>query len=130
MRQLLASSLMSFVAAKTGSVEDVVLDGIVAENVGLDFPAVIAEHGIEVFRLQQLFDRMASGELPVERNIISGNGQAGVRIENIGARGNRVLGNFIGTDRTGTSARPYANGVSLNDARTNVIGGVTAPSKR
>ncbi|WP_338416332.1 cadherin domain-containing protein, partial [uncultured Sphaerotilus sp.] len=38
-----------------------------------------------------------------ERNVISGNGNAGVLISASGATGNVVIGNYIGTDSTGTA---------------------------
>jgi len=62
------------------------------------------------------------------RNVISGNGSAaggsGVAIFGQTATGNQILGNFIGTDSTGT--RPLGNffqGVALNSPQ-NVVGGV------
>jgi len=62
------------------------------------------------------------------RNVISGNNQAGVRFDSASARGNRILGNFIGTDASGQLARGNsAEGVgSANNASFNSIGGVIA----
>ncbi len=59
-----------------------------------------------------------------ERNIISGNGAEGVQITGSTATGNRIRGNFIGTDATG--AAPLANafdGVEIIDGSNNEIGG-------
>jgi hypothetical protein len=50
------------------------------------------------------------GTTPQERNVISGNGQ-GVHI--IGASGNLVQGNFIGTDVAGTTAIGNTAGVNI-----------------
>jgi hypothetical protein len=56
------------------------------------------------------------GITAASRNIISGNGQAGVAIFGTGATGNRVQGNYIGTNMTGTAAIPNGNdGVRLGD---------------
>lgn len=71
------------------------------------------------------------------RNIISGNGsvaaadRSGVHIANVGATGNMVLGNFIGTDVTGTLALGNSrSGVVLNlGASNNTIGGITAAER-
>jgi titin len=63
------------------------------------------------------------GTGPAPINIISGNDHEGVRIEGAGTDGNSVLGNYIGTDITGTLAVPNSYGVNLQDgAQHNVIG--------
>jgi hypothetical protein len=68
------------------------------------------------------------GATAAARNIIAGNSQAGVRIENTGARGNLVFGNLIGTDVSGTLARGNSGeGVYvLRNAFANTIGGTNA----
>ena len=71
------------------------------------------------------------GMTTAERNVISCNSSANVRIDNVSARGNRILGNFIGTDVSGTGG--FGNiswdGVMIqNGARDNVIGGVATGS--
>jgi CSLREA domain-containing protein len=59
----------------------------------------------------------------LERNLISGNALWGVAIGGAGARNNDVLGNFIGTDVTGTAAIPNGEaGVLLSDTFNNRIG--------
>lgn len=69
-------------------------------------------------------DNIIGGRTPAERNVISGNFDDGIDLHD-GATGNRILGNFIGTDSTGT--RPLGNGVDgifLQNAGANVIGGL------
>ena len=64
------------------------------------------------------------------RNVISGNTGIGVHLENLGASNNIVLGNFIGLDLTGTLDRGNANdGVQIDDAPNNVIGGATVAAR-
>jgi len=65
----------------------------------------------------------------IERNVISGNGGAGVEIT--GASNNTVSGNYIGTDVTGTAALGNNwRGVRIeNGAKSNTIGGTT-PDER
>lgn len=61
-----------------------------------------------------------------ERNVISGNGRDGVIIVNAGSRLNVVIGNYVGTDATGTKALGngwYGIEISRPD---NVIGGASA----
>ena len=62
------------------------------------------------------------------RNVISGSGLSGIEIRN--ATGNRVLGNYIGTDATGTVDLGNAlSGVYLELAGNTIIGGTVAGSR-
>jgi Calx-beta domain len=64
-----------------------------------------------------------------ERNVISANVFTGVRITGAGASGNVVRGNLIGTDITGTRALGNGfDGIFINNAPNNVIGGTSAGS--
>jgi parallel beta-helix repeat protein len=62
-----------------------------------------------------------------ERNIISGNIEGGILMNNIGTDGNVVIGNYIGTDITGTQPLPngYPGGVAIFDGPIdNIVGGI------
>jgi hypothetical protein len=66
------------------------------------------------------------GTNAADRNLISGNGSAGVFIDGATATGNTVLGNFIGTDINGTADLGNVGfGVAIQNAPTNTIGGNT-----
>jgi titin len=68
---------------------------------------------------------LIGGTLPAMRNIISGNGGSGVSFFGLGTTDNRVEGNFIGLNPSGTEAIPnlYA-GVSIGfGAQSNIVGG-------
>ena len=75
------------------------------------------------------------GTTAAARNIISANNRRGVRIQNSGATGNLVQGNYIGTDVTGSSALGNGNkifpsaGVSISGASGNTIGGTVAGAR-
>jgi len=71
------------------------------------------------------YDNMVGGAEAGMRNVISGNAMAGVFIKNPGTAGNQVLGNYIGTDVTGSRAVPNAmDGVAICYAASgNVVGG-------
>lgn len=61
-----------------------------------------------------------------ERNVICGNGDAGVVIESAQITGNRVVGNAIGVGADGSTVIPNKTGVAIADsASQNVIGGTT-----
>lgn len=64
------------------------------------------------------------------RNVISGNDFCGLTILGGISSGNLVLGNFIGTDVTGTlDLGNSSNGVFINSASNNTIGGTTAGAR-
>jgi len=64
------------------------------------------------------------GSTVAARNIVSGNTYNGVRISTSYASGNRVMGNYIGTDVYGTSALGNFDGIWITgSASYNTIGG-------
>ncbi|MFN8000741.1 MAG: CSLREA domain-containing protein [Acidobacteriota bacterium] len=70
---------------------------------------------------------IVGGTTAGERNLISGNTEAGVYIVGAPATGNKVTGNYIGTDVTGTAALGNTlDGVAIQDAASNTVGGTTA----
>lgn len=70
-------------------------------------------------------DNVVGGTAPGARNVIAASGFDGVQINGAGTTGNRVVGNFIGTDRTGAVALGNgSDGVAiLGLAAGNVVGG-------
>ena len=71
------------------------------------------------------YDNMVGSAEAGMRNVISGNTMAGVFIKNPGTAGNQVLGNYIGTDVTGSRAVPNTmDGVAICFAASgNIVGG-------
>jgi hypothetical protein len=63
------------------------------------------------------------GDAPGDRNVISGHSGNGVTIN---SSANVILGNFIGTDPTGTAARPNGIAGVVLSGPENVVGGVVA----
>ena len=72
-------------------------------------------------------DNRIGGAVTGAGNLLSGNGEFGVRLQSTGSNNNEVSGNFIGTDKNGTAAVPNGiDGVILVfGASNNVIGGPT-----
>ncbi len=70
-------------------------------------------------------DSVVGGTAAAARNLISGNANHGLALLTAGSVGNRVEGNFIGTDVTGEFALANGEGLHL-EALNNTIGG-TAP---
>ena len=63
----------------------------------------------------------------IASNVISANGYAGISISGSAAKGNQLLGNFIGTDLNGQTNRGnHLAGVTISGANSNQIGGLNA----
>lgn len=71
-------------------------------------------------------DNTIGGALVAARNIISGNAGPGVRLTDAGTIENLVIGNYIGTNSSGTDAEGNSIGVEITGgASRNSIGGAT-----
>ena len=81
--------------------------------------------GIEVTRSA---NNIIGGTTVADRNVISGNGQSGITIYDAQSTNNTVIGNFIGTDATGSYAIGNgADGIAMSGgASSNTIGGTGA----
>ncbi len=64
-----------------------------------------------------------------ERNIISGNTDAGIAIIGTSSSINSIVGNYIGTNSDGTDSIANSNGILLSGANNTLIGGNVAGSK-
>ena len=74
-------------------------------------------------------NNVVGGATAAERNIISGNDSQGVRIEGANATGNKVVGNYVGTDKNGTARLGNTDfGVHVS-APNNTIGGTTVEAR-
>ena len=59
-------------------------------------------------------------------NVVSGNLDTGVEIQDGNSTGNRIEGNIIGLNAAGTAAIGNLDGVIIEDAPNNTVGGATA----
>jgi hypothetical protein len=79
--------------------------------------------------IENISNNIIGGTTPEARNLISGNA-TGIAIHSNAAQENQILGNFIGTDITGTTVISSGVGVSIGfGANNNVIGGTTLQSR-
>jgi CSLREA domain-containing protein len=104
---------------------NVVAGNLIGTNISGDAPRFNIGNGILI---QGGADHNTiGGASEMERNILSGNGQAGLRIEGGGSNYNVVMGNYIGTDISGlTGVHNSHKGINLTGgASYNTIGGDT-----
>ena len=75
-------------------------------------------------------NNIIGGTTESDRNVISGNDDYGVRIEGASATNNQVIGNYIGTDATGTVdiGNTWA-GVGIGGAASNTVGGTSVAER-
>ena len=91
-----------------------------------------AGHGLVGLMVENGSSNTVGGTVAAARNVISGNGRHGLVIygESLTARSNQVLGNFIGTDLTGTAAVENAEeGVLILNASNNTIGSASGAGR-
>jgi hypothetical protein len=92
-------------------------DHLVQGNlIGVDRTGTAAlRNGTAGVRVTDSLDNLIGGTEAAARNIISGNGADGVVVDAFsGSLNNLILGNYLGTDISGSAALPNARGLSIN----------------
>lgn len=75
-------------------------------------------------------ENIIGGTEGLSRNVISGNGGSGIRIDGSNATANSIQGNFIGTDATGTiDLGNQGSGILIHFSPHNTIGGTTPEAR-
>lgn len=111
-----------------GTTDNYVHGNLIGLNLG-DQAGLGNSDGVQISGGAQ--DNVIGGSAVYERNVISGNAESGVHLEGAGTTGNRVSGNYIGTDTGGLrDIEDLGNGqdgvVITDGAAENVVGGDTA----
>lgn len=105
--------------------------GVAANNtlraciVGLDANGLAAPNSLGGVRLDQgAHHNLIGGPAPADRCVLSGNGGRGLLLTGAGTTGNTLGGCYVGTDESGTMARPNAlEGVAIMEgSNANFIG--------
>ena len=93
--------------------------------IGTDISGALGRgNGSEGIEIDEAIFNMIGGDDEGEGNVISDNAAPGIRLDGSGAFSNVIQGNFIGTDATGTSALGNSDGIRVQDAPGNLIGGL------
>jgi len=87
-------------------------------------------NGIGILISDGSTENTLGGTVPADRNIISGNQEAGIALMGGDVAWNVVQGNYIGLNRTGDAAIPnLVAGLLIRDSYTNTIGGTRAGAR-
>ena len=100
------------------------LNSLLGNTIGTDVTGEVAiPNALGIFIGFGASHNAIGGVDPGGGNLISGNGHAGVFIQDEASVGNRILGNHIGTNGSGTSSLPNGNGVTVIGTLETIIGG-------
>lgn len=125
-RNVISGNVGLGIGVENWSQGNLIQGNFIGTDVSGQFPLGNVQQGVLIIAPNNL----VGGTTPGEGNVISDNGQDGVFIWLGQATGNRIQGNFIGTDATGTGALGnLARGVRIEDAPNNVIGGATSGAR-
>jgi len=103
---------------------------VLGNYIGTDVTGELAignEEGLVILGGAQ--ENVVGGDVEGARNLISGNTQEGIVIQDTGTSHNQILGNYIGTNATGQGRLGNTEGVMLAGAQDNVVGGTTASAR-
>ncbi|MFC1502662.1 NosD domain-containing protein, partial [bacterium] len=103
---------------------------VIGNYIGLDRTGTIAipnDDGIDIYYSSA---NQIGGDQSGEGNVVSGNDGIGIRVSSKETRDNVILGNYIGTDKNGTSSVGNdGDGIYIyNQSNKNVIGGISEGS--
>ncbi len=99
---------------------------IVGNEIGTDITGVLALGNENGVRVENAPDNTIGGSVSGDTNVISGNSTDGVYLYGSGTTGTVIAGNKIGTDITGTLSLGNQNGVRVENAPDNTIGGTVS----
>jgi CSLREA domain-containing protein len=129
-RNLISGNLASGISISGGPSNGNQIRG---NYIGTDVTGTVAlgnaDNGIILFGAQHT---TIGGPVSTSRNIISGNGSSGIKIQDKSsapaavAHDTTVQGNYIGTDVTGTAGLGNVAGISISGGYSHTIGGTTS----
>ena len=127
-RNLISGNIVCGVLISDGATSNQVLGNIIGLGIA-GTNAVANNRGVVISNTP---NNIIGGTVPGARNVISGQTDHEVLIIGLGASGNVVAGNYIGTRADGTALSTNNvnfDGVSVNNAPSNTIGGTVAAAR-
>lgn len=128
-RNLISGNANAGVAINTNMSHDNIIKGNyigVNANAGISADTIANYYGIAI---NESYNNLIGGSAAGERNIISGNTDAGISILGLASKGNIIKGNFIGTNALGADSIANGNGILLSGASNTIIGGSVTGEK-
>jgi hypothetical protein len=87
-------------------------------------------NGVDGVVIDSAPNNVVGGTTAEARNVISGNALSGVVVLSPGASGNRIQGNYVGTDASATKdLGNVLEGLVIGNAPNNVVGGTSASAR-
>ena len=102
---------------------------VTGNYVGTDATGFVDVGNLISVKIEGASNNTVGGDAPAKRNVISANDESGVAIFGAGATGNKVVGNYVGTDAQGAARLGNRSGVSIDGARNTTVGGTTAGAR-
>ncbi|KAA3665022.1 MAG: hypothetical protein DWQ04_02770 [Chloroflexi bacterium] len=129
-RNLISSNgIIGIKIEDSGTMSNTIQGNYIGTNVSGTIPLSNGKYGILIH--SEATNNIVGGDTPGTSNLISGNKLAGICVEDVGTSENQVMGNYIGTDVSGTTALGNAEtGVLIHNGATNNIIGGNLPEAR
>jgi trimeric autotransporter adhesin len=102
---------------------------ITGNMIGVDITGMNALPNPMGILLDNTYSCTIGGNTIAKRNIISGNTDAGIVINDLASTSNIVIGNYIGVNKNCSDTIPNGNGVMIVSASNNTIGGTSVSSR-
>jgi hypothetical protein len=103
---------------------------VIGNSIGTDGTGLVTlPNGYGVNLAAAASNNTIGGAAAGSANLIAGNSNYGVNIQDSGTTGNVVEGNLIGTDATGAAPKGNVSGIVLSGTSGNTIGGTTSSAR-